>query len=139
MDFVSLLGSLISIAILTFIAWRLFPTTPVLSIERVRRNIARFSPEIEPKSLETMEIFLSDEKKAAICLFPDHPDWIAITKAQGDRVVVRFYPDRNNLTVQDQGHKVVIRQSDFTFPPIAVIMAPEAKNKILNITPVSKT
>lgn len=139
MDFVSLLGSLIAIVMLALAAWKMFPATEPLSPERIRRNIARYSPEIEAKALDTMDILLSNDKKSAICLFADHPEWVAITKALGDRVVVRFYQDRNSLSIEDHGDAVIIGQSDFTFPRFTVMIAEETKKKLLKLKPVSET
>lgn len=119
MDLIQIGGSLIAIMVLALIAGRLFPVKGELTRERVLRNVRRFCPDIEFEAISA-KLFIGAKGDAAVLLFPDPCDGIAVATALGDRVVVRHLDDLSKITASGIKGSLALDTHDFTQPAIVI-------------------
>ncbi len=117
MDLVQIFGSLISIAVLAYVASRLFPAKTALTNERVLLNVTRYCPDIDFAPSEA-KVIVDKRKITALLLFPARHHGLAVATALGDRVVVRHFPDLNDISLERTSQGVKIDTGDFTQPSV---------------------
>ncbi len=130
MDLVQIGGSLIAIIVLAVIAARLFPVKGGLTRERVLRNVRRFCPDIEFEVVSA-KVFIGTKGEAAVLLFPDPHDGVAVATALGDRVVVRHIEDLSTITASRNKSGLTVDTHDFTQPTVALDLPEEQVSDLM--------
>jgi len=124
------IGSIIAVAIVAWIASRLFHNPNKLTVDRVIRNTARYCPHLNLEA--NSEVFISEAgDSAAVVLLGDHKG-IALLTALGDRVVVREITETTKVKTMKTKTGVAFDIDDFTQPKIEMQLQEDACNSLLN-------
>ena len=122
MPLIQFAGSLIAVALLAWIASRLFHNPSKLTVDRVVRNTARYCPHID-LTTTAPSVFISESGDTAVLMFPNRPDGIALLTALGDRVVVRQITDYQQINVVKKTNTgLLLDIGDFTQPKIKMLL-----------------
>lgn len=121
MPLIQFVGSLIAVALVAWIASRLFHNPTKLTVDRVVRNTARYCPHID-LTTSSPSVFISEPGDTAVFLFPNRLDGIALLTALGDRVVVREITDCRRISVVRTNAGLLLDIGDFTQPKIKMLL-----------------
>jgi hypothetical protein len=126
MDFLWLtLSSLAAIAILGWLAARLYPVSGVLDEERARRNLLRYEP-----GADIDAVYVSSDEATAVLRLKVPEGAVGLLHRLGDRVVCRilFAPDVKQAVWTDDLLTLVF--DDFTQPKLSIRFSEDDKSDV---------
>lgn len=132
MDIIQLAGSLIAILLLALLAWRLFPVQSKMDIDRVKRNIRRYCPDLSEDIANNARIFISSCGQAAIADLKTN-NGIVVLRQTGDRIAVRRFGSETNMRVTQKNNSLRIDIHDFTMPAFMVDLDDNNKTELMQI------
>ncbi len=128
MQLLQLLSSLIAIAILAFIASRLFPNNKPLGTNALFQDYARYCPDAKLG----MAINAIDEYAAIIETISPAQE-IGLVKQMGDQIVCRTITRQDTVNISEDGNLLTLTTNDFTQPVFLIPLSEEDMAKAKNL------
>ena len=126
MDPIQIIGSLVAIMVVAFMASRMFPVRTMLDEGRVRRNLERYEP-----SARFSDILISSDGTVALAALNSPADSLGLAVQMGDRVVCRILTKADIRAFVANTGRVHVKFNDFTQPTLTLVLDTATEKKAL--------